>query len=213
MIPYPPTAAPKECALARVLWRQFQGFMESYYKDATPSSLFGYDDEETDASQADEETWLRRQRQQQQYEQQLNQLLQSPRTVQQASSSSSGGAASEYSSLLEDDDFRVWSKSGGLFLEHLLLLIRHKLWEDSDCCLFFLDIATQFLQDGLGRIRREGAARFDAQRLIKLVQAEVRSTQRKQHALQALDAHTVLMALIAQVRKEVGRWRRSWGGG
>ena len=78
-------------------------------------------------------------------------------------------------------------------------MIRYRLWEEDDCCLFFLDIITRFLDDDLARIRREGAARFDAQKLIKLVQAEVRATQRKQHALQALDGQTVLMAIVAQV--------------
>jgi hypothetical protein len=193
VIPYPPTAAPRECALARVLWRQFQGFMEFYYEDAASSA---FDLGEEDAVAGDEATRLRRQRQQQQYRQQLHQLLQQPLMMQTGDGGGNGGGG--YASLLDDEDFRAWSKSGGLFLEHILLMIRYRLWEEEDCCLFFLDVVTKFLEDGLARVRREGAARFDAQRLIKLVHAEVRATQRKQHALQALDAHTVLMALVAQ---------------
>lgn len=210
-IPYPPTTAPRDCALARVLWRQFQGFHEFFYEDAAfldgeegqGGGMYGGGG----GAPADEATRLRRQRQHQQYQQQLHQLLQQPLMMQ------AGGAGSDVGgivSLLDDEDFRAWSKSGGLFLGHILLMIRYRLWEEEDCCLFFLDIVTKFLDDGLARIRREGASRFDAQRVIKLVQAEVRSTQRRQHALQALDAHTVLMALVAQVGVCV--WKERTGG-
>jgi len=77
-------------------------------------------------------------------------------------------------------------------------MVRYRIFDDENCCLFLLDMLSAFLEDNLAIIRKQGAARYDAQKLIKLVQAEVEGTQLKQQAFQALDGHIFLMALIAQ---------------
>jgi hypothetical protein len=99
------------------------------------------------------------------------------------------------------DDFRLWSRYGGVYLEHILLMIRYQVTEDEDCSLFYLDLVSRFLEDNLANIRSEGA-RYDAHKMIRLVQAEVDATQMKQRALQSLDGHIVLMAIVAMAAQQ-----------
>jgi len=183
VLAYPPSVAATDSLIRRVLWRQFESFMEYYYED-------GDDEEDERKGSHDGSKRLH-------HDRHLHVHHSRPRSYAPQDSLDER-ASSPAAALAGSRTFRAWSKAGGLFIEHILLMIRYRIWEEDDCCLFFLDVVTQFLEDDLARIRREGASRFDAQKLIKLVQAEVAGQQKKQQALQVVDGHVVLMAIVAQ---------------
>ena len=179
VVGYPPSVAASESLIRRVLWQRFESYMEFYFDDAPHEE----EEEEMGGGGGGGGHGYHHP-----HHHAHHPFMSQESLEERAAATTWAGHRS----------FRTWSKAGGLFIEHMLIMIRYRIWEEDDCCLFFLDVLTRFLEDDLARIRREGASRVDTQKLIKLVQTEVASQQKKQLALQALDGHIVLMAIVAQ---------------